>query len=145
MRRELNLNRPFHGGRALVSFFRRCRGKPIDMTDHHDSTPNPGHEMKDADLNLAFIGELVTLTARKITWATAGLVTDPGRYMFRFGWLTITADDLAIWRAYPNAAFTLIRTLTSPRAETDDEAVGEDYRLGTFDLRAASTHSAGEK
>jgi hypothetical protein len=105
--------------------------------------PDPGHEMKGDDPNLAFIGELVTLTAKKITWATVGRATDPGRYMFRFGWLTITADDLAIWRAYPNAAFTLIKTLTSP--ETDEEAVGEEYRLGTFDLTAASTYSAGEK
>jgi hypothetical protein len=98
--------------------------------------------MKNDDLNLAFITELVTLTAKKITWATVGRATNPGRYMFRFGWLTITADDLAIWRAYPNAAFTLIRTLTS---ETDEGTVGEEFRLGTFDLRAAWTYSAGEK
>ena len=77
------------------------------MIDHHDSAPGPGHEIKVDDPNLAFIGELVTLTAKKITWATVGRATDPGRYMFRFGWLTITADDLAIWQAYPNAAFTL--------------------------------------
>ena len=31
----------------------------------------------------------------------------------------ITANDLAVWQAYPNAAFTLIRTLTLPPAETD--------------------------
>ena len=111
------------------------------------STPDRGHEMKDNesdDLSLAF-SKLATLTAKKITWATAGRATDPGRYMFRFGWLTITADDLAIWQAYPNAAFTLIRTLTSPPAETDEETVGEEFRLGTFDLRIASTYSAGEK
>ena len=95
--------------------------------------------MKDDDPNLAF-NELGTLTAKKITWAMAGLVTDPGRYMFKFGWLTITADDLAIWQAYPNAAFTLIRTLT-----TDEETVGEEFRLGTFDLRIESTYSTGEK
>lgn len=100
--------------------------------------------MKNDDSNLAF-SELARLTAKKITWATAGLAKDPGRYMFRFGWLTITADDLAIWQAYPNAAFTLIRTLTSPPAETDEEPVGEEFRLGTFDLRKAWTYSAGEK
>ena len=49
------------------------------------------------------------MDVNKITWAQAGHVTDPGRYMFRFGWLTITADDLAVWRLYPNAAFTLIK------------------------------------
>ena len=105
--------------------------------------------MKDDDLNLAFGAGppdrgLATQPV-KITWAMAGRVTDPGRYMFRFGWLTITADDLAIWRAYPNAAFTLIRTLTSPPAETVEESVGEEFRLGAFDLRIASTYSAGEK
>ena len=57
--------------------------------------------------------ELATAPVNKITWALAGRVTDPGRYMLKFGWLTITANDLAIWQAYPNAAFTLIRTLTS--------------------------------
>ena len=100
--------------------------------------------MKDDDPNLAF-SELATLTAKKITWAMAGLVTDPGRYMFKFGWLTITADDLAIWQAYPNATFTLTRTLTSPPGETDEETVGEEFRLGTFDLRIESTFSTGEK
>ena len=100
--------------------------------------------MKDDNPNLAF-NELGTLTAKKITWAMAGLVTDPGRYMFKFGWLTITADDLAIWQAYPNAAFTLIRTLTSLPGETDEETVGEEFRLGTFDLRIESTYSTDEK
>ena len=93
---------------------------------------------------LAF-SNLSTLTAKKITWAMAGLAPAPGRYMFRFGWLTITADDLAIWQAYPNAAFTLTRTLTSPTAENDEETVGKEFRLGTFDLRIASNYSAGEK
>jgi hypothetical protein len=100
--------------------------------------------MKEDNHNLAF-RNLSTLTAKKITWAMAGLAPAPGRYMFRFGWLTVTADDLAIWQAYPNAAFTLTRTLTSPSAETDVETVGEGFRLGTFDLRIASTYSTGEK
>ena len=100
--------------------------------------------MKDDDSNPVF-SELATLVAKKINWAIAGRVTDPGRYMFRFGWLTITADDLAIWQAYPNAVFTLFRTLTPPPAETDEETVGEEFRLGTFDLRIASTYSTGEK
>ena len=100
--------------------------------------------MKDDDLSLAF-RKLATLMAKKITWATAGRATDPGRYMFRFGWLTITADDLAIWQAYPNATFTLTRTSTSPPVETDEETVGEEFRLGTFDLRIESTYPTGEK
>ena len=78
-------------------------------------------------------------------WALAGRVTAPGRYMFKFGWLTITANDLAIWQAYPNAAFTLIRTLTSPPAQTDEEPVGEEFRLGTFELRTEANYSGGEQ
>jgi hypothetical protein len=67
-------------------------------------------------------------SVNKITWAQVGRVTEPGRYMFKFGWLTITAEDLVVWEQYPNAAFTLLRT--APAAETEDQ-----FRLGTFDLR----------
>ncbi len=100
--------------------------------------------MKDDDSNPVF-SELATLVAKKINWAIAGRVTDPGRYIFRFGWLTITADDLAIWQAYPDAVFTLIRTLTSPPAKTDEEPVGEEFRLGTFELRTGANYSGGEQ
>jgi hypothetical protein len=106
--------------------------------------------MKDDDPNLAFNAgpadsELATHPVHKITWALAGRVTDPGRYMFKFGWLTITANDLAIWQAYPNAAFTLIRTLTSHPAKTGEEPDGEEFRLGTFELRTGSNYSGGEQ
>ena len=46
----------------------------------------------------------------KVTWQQVGHVTEPGRYMFRFGWLTVAADDLTIWTQYPAAAFTLVQT-----------------------------------
>jgi hypothetical protein len=36
-------------------------------------------------------------SVNKITWAQVGRVTEPGRYMFKFGWLTIIAEDLAVW------------------------------------------------
>ena len=62
----------------------------------------------------------------KITWQKAGRVTEPGRYMFAFGWLIVTVDDLTIWRQFPNTTFTLVRTAN----EADEE-----YRLGTFELR----------
>jgi hypothetical protein len=68
------------------------------------------------------------MPVNKITWPQVGRVTEPGRYMYTFGWLTITADDLAVWEKYPNAAFTLVGL--TPTAEAGDE-----YRLGTFDLR----------
>jgi len=62
---------------------------------------------------------------KKVTWRQVGRVTEPGRYMFRFGWLTIAAEDLAVWEQLPNAAFTLVRTASEI----------EEYRLGAFDLR----------
>jgi hypothetical protein len=55
--------------------------------------------------------------------------------MFRFGWLTITADDLAVWQAYPNAAFTLISAAARPPAEGDEHPAGGEFRLG--DVRIA--------
>ena len=76
------------------------------------------------------------MTFNKITWAQVGRVAEPGRYMFKFGWLTITAEDLAVWKLYPNAAFTLFTTATA--ADGQDE-----FRLGTFELR--ETLSLSEK
>ena len=46
--------------------------------------------------------------------------------MFKFGWLTVTPEDLAVWEQFPNAAFTLVTTA----AATD--VFGEEFRLGTF-------------
>jgi hypothetical protein len=54
-------------------------------------------------------------------------VAEPGRYLFKFGWLTITADDIAIWQVHPHASFTLVAV--TPLGETPDE-----FRLGAFDL-----------
>ena len=65
------------------------------------------------------------MEVEKVTWQKAGRVTQPGRYMFRFGWLTITADDLAIWERFPNAEFALVKIVTT---EAEDE-----FRLGAFD------------
>lgn len=65
----------------------------------------------------------------KITWDKVGRVTEPGRYMYTFGWLTITAGDLAIWQQYPQAAFTLLAQRSEPDALTGDE-----FHLGAFDI-----------
>lgn len=64
----------------------------------------------------------------KITWQKAGRVAQPGRYMFAFGWLTVTADDIGIWQQFPNAAFTLVKLPDS------DDGVAEEFHLGAFDL-----------
>jgi hypothetical protein len=63
----------------------------------------------------------------KITWDGIGHVGAPGRYIYTFGWLTITAEDLAVWKRYPGAAFTL---LALPPV---DDTGGEEYHLGAFD------------
>jgi hypothetical protein len=65
----------------------------------------------------------------KITWQRAGRVAEPGRYMFRFGWLTIAAEDLAIWQQYPDAIFTLVQ-MPSHSGGSDE------FRLGAFELPA---------
>ena len=65
---------------------------------------------------------------QKVTWQQVGRVTEPGRYMFRFGWLTVTAEDLAVWQQLPNAAFTLVATATTAEG-------GDEFRLGAFDLQ----------
>jgi hypothetical protein len=64
----------------------------------------------------------------KVTWRQVGHVTKPGRYMF--GWLTVTADDLAVWEQFPDASFTLVKTAGKP---SPDEA-GE-FHLGAFELQ----------
>jgi hypothetical protein len=71
------------------------------------------------------------LAVNKVNWAKVGRVTVPGRYMYKFGWLTITEQELAVWRQFPNASFTLYRP---PAAETED-----DFRLGVFELPEPST------
>jgi hypothetical protein len=71
------------------------------------------------------------LAVNKIAWQQAGRVTEPGRYMFTFGWLTVTAEDLAVWQQFPNASFTLVKTPTAAAAE---EEAGEEFHLGAFEL-----------
>ena len=67
----------------------------------------------------------------KVTWQRAGRVTEPGRYMLRFGWLTVTAEDLAIWQQFPEAAFTLVKI---PGQADEDE-----FHLGAFELPGPSS------
>jgi len=64
----------------------------------------------------------------KLTWQKAGRVAQPGRYMFTFGWLTVTADDIGVWQQFPNAAFTLVKLPDS------DDGVAEEFHLGAFDI-----------
>jgi hypothetical protein len=76
---------------------------------------------------------------QKISWQGAGRITEPGRYMYRFGWLTVTADDIAVWRQYPQAQFTMLQLPKRPGdASADDSTeVADEYHLGTFELPRA--------
>jgi hypothetical protein len=65
------------------------------------------------------------LSVNKVTWEKVGHVTEPGRYMFRFGWLTIAPDDLAVWTQFPDASFTLVQTAAPPLAAEIGESVAE--------------------
>jgi hypothetical protein len=67
------------------------------------------------------------VVVNKVTWQKAGRVIEPGRYMFRYGWLTVNADDLSIWRQFPEAAFTLVSLPSEPDAP-------EEFHLGAFEL-----------
>jgi hypothetical protein len=74
------------------------------------------------------------LAVDKVTWQQVGRVTEPGRYLFKFGWLTVTAEDLAVWKRFPNAAFTLVRK--PPTAvQSDPDEIDEELHLGAFELR----------
>ena len=79
----------------------------------------------------------------KITWQKAGRVVQPGRYMFTFGWLTVTAEDLSIWAQFPDAAFTVVRLPQGhPERNSHDSAEGnlepdgtaDEFHLGTFEI-----------
>lgn len=63
----------------------------------------------------------------KINWQRAGHVTKAGRYMFRFGWLTVTAEDIGIWQQFPDAMFTLVKL-------PDGESVADEFHLGAFEI-----------
>ena len=75
----------------------------------------------------------------KITWQKAGGITEPGRYMFTFGYLTVTAEDLAIWKQFPDASFTLVEIPRSRETQGEDPAAqaAEEFHLGAFELPAS--------
>jgi hypothetical protein len=79
----------------------------------------------------------------KISWQKAGGVTEPGRYMFTFGWLTVTAEDIAVWKQYPRAMFTLVKLPDAADADltADSAEVGEEFHLGAFELPSTPSHS----
>jgi hypothetical protein len=76
------------------------------------------------------------LALNKVTWHQVGHVAEPGRYLFRFGWLTIAADDLAVWEQFPDALFALVKTAAATSIDPD---AAEEFHLGAFELPEKST------
>ena len=69
----------------------------------------------------------------KISWQKAGGIAEP----FTFGWHTVTVEDLAIWKQFPDAVFTLVQ-----RPSSTDEAGefhAEEFRLGAFELPSTAS------
>ena len=67
------------------------------------------------------------MSVNKITRRQLGQLTEPGRYPLSFGWLTVTAYDLAVWETLPNAAFTLVKTFSAADGV-------EEFQLGAFEM-----------
>ena len=58
--------------------------------------------------------------------------------MFRFGWLTIAAEDLAVWERFPDAMFALVKTASATATDANEE-----FHLGAFELK--EDHSVDER
>jgi hypothetical protein len=78
------------------------------------------------------------LGINKVSWQQVGHVTAPGRYMFRFGWLTIVPEDIAVWEQFPDAVFALVKT-----ASATATGENEEFHLGAFEIK--ETQSLDEK
>lgn len=64
------------------------------------------------------------MRVNKITWDKIDRVAEAGRYKCFFGYLTVTPEDVDVWKRHADPTFTLIA------AAPTEESVGEDYRLG---------------
>jgi hypothetical protein len=62
----------------------------------------------------------------KLSWDDVGKATEPGQYKSRYGLIQVRADEIRIWKAYPNAAFAVMQP--SPYSDQDVS------RLGSFDV-----------
>jgi hypothetical protein len=47
--------------------------------------------------------------------------------MFRFGWLAVAAEDIAVWEQFPQATFALVKKAAATEA-------AEEFHLGAFEL-----------
>ena len=97
------------------------KGGHVRESEMNHDNPNVVFDAGPAD------SELATQPVNKITWALAGRVTDPGRYMFRFGWLTITgtiqvASNDSFW-------FSSAMNRHAPNARGRNRLLGPDNQL----------------
>jgi hypothetical protein len=60
--------------------------------------------------------------------------------MFTFGWLTVTAEDIAIWQQFPDARFTLVQ-MPDTVTEAEEASEAEEFHLGAFDIPQTSSPS----
>ena len=68
---------------------------------------------------------------RKVNWAQVGKVTEPGRYMFRFGFVIVTADDNAYRVAHDLKEVGIeIALIADLRTHPDDQLVEEAEKSG---------------
>ena len=91
------------------------------------------------------------MPVNKIKWTELGLVTEPGRYEYPFGYLTVSSEDLAVSKQFPRASFTLIRgTENNTEFRLGAFTLPEDFSLkvqcysacSEINLSTASTHGA---
>jgi hypothetical protein len=87
----------------------------------------------DARLDNCRRAQAEEVMVNRVSWKQVGLVQEPGRYMLRFGWVTVTAEDLQVWSRFPEATFALY--------EVPGEAENE-YRLGTVELNIPLSDAA---
>lgn len=59
----------------------------------------------------------MAITVPRIGWDSLGRVEKPGTYMFQFGWVTVTDEDLRIWAQFPEATSALYEAPGAERAE----------------------------
>jgi hypothetical protein len=62
----------------------------------------------------------------KLRWDDVGKATEPGQYKSRYGLIHVRADEIRIWKTYPNAAFAVMQ----PSPHSDQNV----SRLGSFDV-----------
>src|SRR5204862_4158113 len=102
IRRKTAAGRPRPPDRPLGAEAVRLR-RPAALLPHcrHATAPLPDQSLKVRASWRPSFADLRSgdrMAVDKITWDRVGRVTEPGRYIYTFGWLTITAGDLDIWK-----------------------------------------------